>query len=229
MEASCNYSASRHSASSYVKRAIESDLGLQAGFGTPEDVNQRGVWGRNIKLETVPPKWEVSQEDPNKGVWKEEVMFSSILSIRCPPPFKTGKYGSGLTTVQSLSTTVSYSTLLFNIRSFFIIESISKLSLILVIDFPGLGNSVRLNIRTLPLTSGIAPPRLEPIYPPSTYMSTAPPYSPPPPQQVPSEGVAFLVPDIHIPTPSVLPNPSASPQPLMGTDYRPVHELDLPP
>ena len=69
-----------------VTRVIEDDMGLQAGFGLPNNVGERDTWGKNIEVVISPPTWSIDKEDPKKGFWSEDVTFSSLLYLRCPPP-----------------------------------------------------------------------------------------------------------------------------------------------
>ena len=134
-----------------ISRSTQTDLGLQAGFGTPKDAAQRVTWGKMIEVHASTPRWENDPTDLKKGFWTEEVTFSSFWVLRCSLPIVTPML------------TTSVSSLVVSINGYFFLITqpfffSSKLTLLLVVDFPGLGNKVKLNIPDIEVTSGIPPP-----------------------------------------------------------------------
>ena len=77
----CNVTARCH------RRQCTDYLGLQAGFGLPDDKGLRATWGNQIQTSVTPPRWVVDANDDAKGCWSEEITFSSMLILRCPTPF----------------------------------------------------------------------------------------------------------------------------------------------
>ncbi|KIJ47892.1 hypothetical protein M422DRAFT_248480 [Sphaerobolus stellatus SS14] len=51
----------------FATQVIEDDLGLQAGFGLPENVRERDKWGKNVEVAISLPSWTINKEDPKKG------------------------------------------------------------------------------------------------------------------------------------------------------------------
>ncbi|KIJ47894.1 hypothetical protein M422DRAFT_248482 [Sphaerobolus stellatus SS14] len=90
--------------STQVTRVIEEEIGHQAGFGLPDGVRERDTRGKHVDIAISPPVWTIDKGDPNKGYWSEEITFSSLLFLRCPPPIRTRQ----LNTTMSLKLVIDF-------------------------------------------------------------------------------------------------------------------------
>ncbi|KAF8574463.1 hypothetical protein K439DRAFT_1642183 [Ramaria rubella] len=70
-------------------RKCTDQLGLQAGFGLPDERHLRDTWGNQVQRSNTSPHWVADETDADRGFWSEEVVFSSAMILRCPPPFST--------------------------------------------------------------------------------------------------------------------------------------------
>jgi hypothetical protein len=78
------------------KGDTEEDIGLVGGFGEPKDKTLRETWGKHVNVAVGEPSW-AADGHKNEGHWREEIIFSSLVTFRCSPPF----------TAQNISSAVS--------------------------------------------------------------------------------------------------------------------------